>query len=203
MRRQDQQRLDQRYREHADHHHRDRVDDLAQHPGGEHQRHKGERRRKKGIKQMLRKARVSDVKSIHRLINSAAAKGEMLSRSLMDIYGSLRDFYVYYDEEKELVAGVCAMNIIWENLAEIRSLCVEENYRARGIGRNLVEACISEAITLGLFRVFTLTYKKELFAKLGFREVDRATLPEKIWSDCFRCPKYPDYCDETAMIMEL
>jgi amino-acid N-acetyltransferase len=152
---------------------------------------------------MLRKARVSDVKSVHRLINSAAAKGEMLSRSLMDIYGSLRDFYVYYDEEKELVAGVCAMNIIWENLAEIRSLCVEESYRYKGIGRNLAEACISEAITLGLFRVFTLTYKKDLFAKLGFREVDRATLPEKIWSDCFRCSKYPDYCDETAMIMEL
>lgn len=152
---------------------------------------------------MLRKARVSDVKNIHRLINIAAGKGEMLSRSLMDIYGSLRDFYVYYDEEKELVAGVCAMNIIWENLAEIRSLCVEEDYRGRGIGRNLVEACISEAITLGLFRVFTLTYKKDLFAKLGFREVDRATLPEKIWSDCFRCSKYPDYCDETAMIIEL
>jgi amino-acid N-acetyltransferase len=152
---------------------------------------------------MLRKARVSDVKSIHRMINVAAGKGEMLSRSLMDIYGSLRDFYVYYDEEQELVAGVCAMNIIWENLAEIRSLCVEEDYRGRGIGRNLVEACISEAITLGLFRVFTLTYKKDLFAKLGFHEVDRATLPEKIWSDCFRCSKYPDYCDETAMIMEL
>jgi len=152
---------------------------------------------------MLRKARVFDVKNIHRLINIAAGKGEMLSRSLMDIYGSLRDFYVYYDEEKKLVAGVCAMNIIWENLAEIRSLCVEESYRYKGIGRNLVEACISEAITLGLFRVFTLTYKKDLFAKLGFREVDRATLPEKIWADCFRCSKYPDYCDETAMIMEL
>jgi len=152
---------------------------------------------------MLRKARVSDVKNIHRLINIAAGKGEMLSRSLMDIYGSLRDFYVYFDEEKELVAGICAMNIIWENLAEIRSLCVEEDYRGRGIGRNLVEVCISEAITIGLFRVFTLTYKKDLFAKLGFREVDRATLPEKIWSDCFRCSKYPDYCDETAMIMEL
>jgi amino-acid N-acetyltransferase len=152
---------------------------------------------------MLRKARVSDLNSIHRMINVAAGKGEILSRSLMDIYGSLRDFYVYYDEEQELVAGVCAMNIIWENLAEIRSLCVEEDYRGRGIGRNLVEACISEALTIGLFRVFTLTYKKDLFAKLGFHEVDRATLPEKIWSDCFRCSKYPDYCDETAMIMEL
>ncbi|HOF78510.1 MAG TPA: N-acetyltransferase [Smithellaceae bacterium] len=152
---------------------------------------------------MLRKARIDDVKSIHRMINFSAGKGEMLPRSLMDIYSSLRDFFVYYDEEKSQVVGICAMNIIWENLAEIRSLCVEENYRGKGIGKNLVEACISEAITLGLFKVFTLTYKRDLFARLGFREVDRATLPEKIWSDCFRCSKYPDYCDETAMIMEL
>ncbi len=152
---------------------------------------------------MLRKARIDDVKSIHRMINLSAGKGEMVPRSLMDIYSSLRDFFVYYDEEKSQVVGICAMNIIWENLAEIRSLCVEENYRGKGIGKNLVEACISEAITLGLFKVFTLTYKRDLFARLGFREVDRATLPEKIWSDCFRCSKYPDYCDETAMIMEL
>jgi len=152
---------------------------------------------------MLRKARIDDVKSIHRMINLSAGKGEMLPRSLMDIYSSLRDFFVYYDEEKSQVVGICAMNIIWENLAEIRSLCVEENYRGKGIGKNLVEACISEAITLGLFKVFTLTYKRDLFARLGFREVDRATLPEKIWSDCFRCSKYPDYCDETAMVMEL
>ncbi|HNZ31102.1 MAG TPA: N-acetyltransferase [Smithellaceae bacterium] len=152
---------------------------------------------------MLRKARIDDVKSIHRMINLSAGKGEMLPRSLMDIYSSLRDFFVYYDEEKSQVVGICAMNIIWENLAEIRSLCVEENYRGKGIGKNLVEACISEAITLGLFKVFTLTYKRDLFARLGFCEVDRATLPEKIWSDCFRCSKYPDYCDETAMVMEL
>ncbi|KUG24042.1 gcn5-related [hydrocarbon metagenome] len=95
------------------------------------------------------------------------------------------------------------MNIIWENLAEIRSLYVDENYRSRGIGRELVEACISEAITLGLFKVFTLTYKKDFFLKLGFKEIDRNMLPEKIWADCFRCSKYPDYCDETAMIIEL
>ncbi|OGP91007.1 MAG: GNAT family N-acetyltransferase [Deltaproteobacteria bacterium RBG_19FT_COMBO_43_11] len=152
---------------------------------------------------MLRKARIDDVKTIHRVINLSAGKGEMLPRSLMDIYNSLRDFFVYYDEDKSTVAGVCAMNIIWENLAEIRSLYVDENYRNKGIGKELVEACISEAITLGLFKVFTLTYRRDLFAKLGFNEVDRATLPEKIWSDCFRCSKYPDYCDEIAMIMEL
>ena len=73
----------------------------------------------------------------------------------------------------------------------------------KGIGRKLVEFCISEAITLELFRIFSLTYKKEFFARLNFKEVDRSTLPEKIWADCFRCSKYPDYCDEIAMIIEL
>lgn len=152
---------------------------------------------------MLRKARIDDVKIIHRLINLSSGKGEMLPRSLMDIYGSLRDFFVYYDEDESRIIGICAMNIIWANLAEIRSLYVEESHRGKGVGRVLVEACISEAITLGLFKVFTLTYKKDFFLKLGFEEIDRNLLPEKIWSDCFRCSKYPDYCDEVAMIVEL
>jgi amino-acid N-acetyltransferase len=152
---------------------------------------------------MLRKARISDVKTIHRMINLSAGKGEMLSRSLMDMYNSVRDFIVYYDEDEQRIVGICAMNIIWENLAEIRSLYVDETCRKKGIGRKMVEFCISEAITLDLFRIFSLTYKKEFFVKLGFREVDRSTLPEKIWADCFRCAKYPDYCDEIAMIIEL
>ena len=152
---------------------------------------------------MLRKARISDVKTIHRMINKSSEKGEILPRSLMDIYGSLRDFNIYFDDDKQSVAGVCAMNIIWENLAEIRSLYVVDEHRMEGIGRMLVEACISEAITLQLFRIFTLTYKKDFFAKLGFKVVDRSSLSEKIWSDCFRCPKYPDFCDETGMIIEL
>jgi amino-acid N-acetyltransferase len=137
------------------------------------------------------------------MINISAGKGEVLPRALMDIYGSLRDFFVYVDEETVTIAGICAMNIIWENLAEVRSLYVEEGYRNRGIGRNLVEACISEAITLQLYRIFTLTYKKDFFVHLGFKEVERSSLSEKIFSDCFRCSKYPDYCDEVAMVIDL
>lgn len=152
---------------------------------------------------MLRKARVGDVKIIHRMINASAGKGEILPRSLMDIYGSLRDFFIYIDTEQQSIVGICAMNIIWENLAEIRSLYVDESQRNRGIGKKLVEACISEAITLELFRVFTLTNSPEFFKRLGFKEVDRSTLSEKIWSDCFRCSKYPDYCDEVALVVEL
>ena len=152
---------------------------------------------------MLRKAKVSDAKVIHGMINASSGKGEMLPRSLMNIYDSLRDFFVYVEDGSDSVAGVCAMHIFWENLAEVRSLCVKDEYRQRGIGKELVEACISEAITLDLFRIFALTYQTEFFGKLGFVEVDRSTLPEKIWSDCFKCPKYPDYCDEVAMILEL
>jgi len=152
---------------------------------------------------VLRKARISDVKTIHRMINASSGKGEILPRSLMDIYGSLRDFFIFFDESRQAVVGICAMNIIWENLAEIRSLCVEEEYRKRGIGKKLVEACISEAITLQLFRIFTLTSRPDFFTQLGFKEVAMSTLSEKIWSDCFRCSKYPDYCDEVAMIIEL
>jgi amino-acid N-acetyltransferase len=152
---------------------------------------------------MLRKAKVSDVKIIHRMINESAGKGEMLPRSLMALYSDLRDFFVYIDDNDGSIVGLCALHIFWENLAEVRSLYVDERHRRKGIGRKLVEACISEAITLDLMRIFTLTYQNDFFKCIGLLEVDRMSLPEKIWSDCFKCPKYPDYCDEVAMILEL
>ncbi|MBN2397009.1 MAG: N-acetyltransferase [Deltaproteobacteria bacterium] len=151
---------------------------------------------------MLRKAKVSDAKIIHQMINLSSSKGEMLPRSLMDLYSSLRDFFVYLDDEGSLV-GFCAMHIFWENLAEVRSLYVREENRRTGIGRKLVEACVSEAITLDLMRIFTLTYQTEFFKTLGFVVTDKSELPEKVWSDCFKCSKYPDFCDEVAMIVEL
>jgi len=137
---------------------------------------------------MLRKARVDDVKTIHRMINSSSGKGEMLPRSLMDIYSSVRDFFVFYDETESRITGICAMNIIWENLAEIRSLYVDEDYRNRGVGRNLVEACISEAITLGLFKVFTLTYKKGFLKNWGLKELIRIYCPKKYGRIVFVVP---------------
>jgi amino-acid N-acetyltransferase len=152
---------------------------------------------------MLRKAKVSDVKIIHRMINESAGKGEMLPRSLMDLYGNLRDFFVYIDDNDGSIIGLCALHIFWENLAEVRSLYVDEMQRRKGIGKRLVEACISEAITLDLMRIFTLTYQSDFFKCIGLTEVDKTSLPEKIWSDCFKCPKYPDYCDEVALILEL
>ena len=149
---------------------------------------------------MIRKARMSDVQGIHELIAEYARKGDMLPRSLADIYENLRDYFVFLGDDGELV-GSAAIHIMWEDLAEVRSLAVRDGKMRRGVGTQLVESCISEAIMLGIERVFALTYKPEFFEKLGFHVVDKAELPQKIWADCLRCSKFPD-CDEVALVAD-
>ena len=149
---------------------------------------------------MIRKARMSDVKGIHQLIADYAKKGDMLPRSLADIYENLRDYFVFLEDDGELV-GSAAIHIMWEDLAEVRSLAVREGRMRRGVGTQLVESCISEAIMLGIARVFALTYKPEFFERLGFHTIDKAELPQKIWSDCLKCSKFPD-CDEVALVAD-
>ncbi len=149
---------------------------------------------------MIRKARMSDVKGIQQLIAEYARKGDMLPRSLSDIYENLRDYFVFEGDDGEL-AGSAAIHIMWEDLAEVRSLAVREGKMRRRIGTHLVESCISEAIVLGIGRVFALTYKPEFFEKLGFHIVDKAELPHKIWTDCLKCAKFPD-CDEVALVAD-
>jgi len=147
---------------------------------------------------MLRKARISDVGAIHRLVNSCAERGEMLARSLAELYDNMRDYYVYESEPEE-VGGACALHICWEDLAEIRSLCVVESLRRLGVGSDLVRACMEEAWQLGIEKLFVLTYRPEFFGRFGFKEVQKTELSQKIWTDCARCPKFP-LCDEVAMI---
>lgn len=129
-----------------------------------------------------------------------ANRGDMLSRSLSELYESLRDFYVV--EEEGVLLGAAALHIVWEDLAEVRSVAVIEDAGRKGIGSRLVQACITEAREIGLKRIFCLTYKPDFFAKHGFRLVDKAELPHKVWGDCIKCAKFPD-CDENAMIMDL
>jgi len=149
---------------------------------------------------MMRKARVGDVRAIQGLIEASASKGEMLHRSLSEIYDHLRDFYIC--EGNRSLLGTCALHICWEDLAEIRSLAVLEEERQKGIGSELVRACLEEAKGLGIRKVFVLTYKPSFFQKFGFEIVDKAVLPHKIWSDCLKCVKFPD-CDEIAMTLQL
>lgn len=149
---------------------------------------------------MLRKAQIEDVKDIQKLLMHYANRGDMLSRSLSELYEALRDFYIF--EEDGQIVGVAALHIVWEDLAEIRSVAVAEATGRRGVGTEVVNACIAEAKSLGLKRLFCLTYKPDFFARFGFQIVDKSQLPHKVWGDCIKCAKFPD-CDEIAMILDL
>ena len=152
---------------------------------------------------MIRKALIQDVKPIHKLLSYYADQGLLLPRSLSELYDHLRDHFVVEDRRSQnSIIGVSALGICWEDLAEIRSLAIAKDEQGKGLGSQLVETCLEEARSLGLKRVFTLSYVPDFFSKLGFREVEKSVLPHKIWGDCLKCPKFPD-CDETAMMIDL
>jgi amino-acid N-acetyltransferase len=154
---------------------------------------------------MIRPATIHDVPRIQEIINSHAELGKMLFKSYAQLYESLRDLAV---AEREVpsgapqVVGCAALTIIWADLAEIRSLAVDDAYRGRGVGRQLVEWAIEEARRLQIRRIMALTYEQTFFEKVGFEVVEKDELPLKVWSDCVRCPKR-DGCDEIAMVRTL
>ena len=149
---------------------------------------------------MIRKAQIIDVKEIQKLLVYFAGKGDMLSRSLSELYESLRDFYVFVEDGNLL--GTAAIHIVWDDLAEVRSVAVAESAGRKGIGCRLVQACIAEARLIGFKRIFCLTCKPDFFGKHGFHLVDKSELPHMVWGDCIKCVKFPD-CDENAMILDL
>ena len=148
----------------------------------------------------VRSAKISDVKAIYSLINRYAEQDKMLFRSMADIYENLQSFIIA--ELEGNVVGCCALQIIWSDLAEIKSLAVDGANKEKGIGKMLVTAALEQAAGLGVPRVFALTLEPEFFEKFGFVQINRSELPLKIWSDCIICVKFPD-CDETAMMKEM
>ena len=148
---------------------------------------------------MIRKARAEDVPAIQKLVAYFAARGELLPRTLNEIYQHLRDFFVC--ELHGEVVGIAALSLYWEDLAEVRSLAVAEGQGGKGLGAALVNACLEEAARLGIRRVFALTYRPGFFEKLGFQGIDKRALPQKIWKDCIRCAKFA-CCDEVALIRD-
>ena len=148
----------------------------------------------------VRNAKISDVVSIHELVNFYAERDRMLYRSMADIYENMQKFIVAEHEGK--VAGCCALEIIWSDLAEIKSLAVRENLKNMGIGRQIVAAAVKKASEIGVMRVFALTLEPNFFVKQGFDIVEKDTLPMKVWSDCARCPKQQN-CDEIAVLISV
>ncbi|MCK5226453.1 MAG: N-acetyltransferase [Planctomycetes bacterium] len=145
----------------------------------------------------IRSAKVSDAKAIYSLINCYAERDIMLFRSMADIYENLTAFIVA-EIDGEIV-GCCTLQIIWSDLAEIKSLAVAQKNIGQGVGKELITAAVEKAKQLGIEKVFALTLEPQFFVKLGFEKIEKDGLPMKVWSDCAKCPKQQN-CDETAMV---
>jgi len=146
------------------------------------------------------RARVSDANSMHRIVSYFADKGEMLPRALSEIYENIRDYFVV--RKRGRVIACAALHVTWADLAEIRSLAVDEKEQNKRIGSALVQTCLEEAKELGIPKVFCLVRKPAFFEKHGFQLIDKTELPQKVWVECYRCPKFPN-CDEVALIRHL
>lgn len=145
---------------------------------------------------IIREATINDVGRIHELINGYAELERMLFASWAMLYENLQTFVVA--ELDGEVVGCCALKVLWKDLAEIKSLAVDQSCFDKGIGRTMVAECMKKARHLGLKKIFTLTLEADFFAKLGFLIVQKESLPMKVWSDCTECSKQ-DHCDEIAL----
>lgn len=149
----------------------------------------------------IRKAKMSDVRSIHSLLNFFADRRELLPRSLSEIYENIQQFHVAVQGDK--VVGSCALYVTWAGLAEVKALAVMPEHQRKGLGKRLLKTIIDEAKKLGVETLFTLTIREGLFKKYGFKLAKKSTLPHKVWTECVRCPYFPESCIETSLVLQL
>lgn len=161
---------------------------------------------------IFRKAKISDAIKVKKIIDTYAKEGIMLFRPIYEIYGNIRDFFIAEQEKKAI--GCCALHVLGKEylpgrkgsvLAEVRSLAILREEHGKGVGTQLVEACIKEARGMGVERLFTLTTKKNVpfFKSIGFKEVNKAKLPQKIWQECISCSRFPADCNEVSLTKDI
>jgi len=145
---------------------------------------------------IIRKAILPDVEKMIDLVNYYADKGMMLSRSRSMLCENIRDFVII--EEDDEIIGIGALHVLWNDLAELRTLAVKEEMVKQGVGRQIVNSILEEAKALKIQKVFTLTYQPGFFEKMGFTIIEKETMPHKVWTDCINCPKFPN-CNEICL----
>lgn len=147
---------------------------------------------------LYRKPTFADVDEIYELIAGYAARGIMLPKPHSVLYETLREFVVAEDVASKKIVGVGALHLTWNELAEVRSMAVDENFSRHGIGSEIVRKLLDEGRAVGVKNFFTLTYRPDFFSSLGFEMTTKESLPHKIWKECIDCPKFHN-CDEIAM----
>ena len=148
----------------------------------------------------IESAKLSDAEAIHALVTFWADRGDMLHRPIGEIYEAIRDFKVARLDGE--VVGCGSLHIMGSDLAEVRSLAVAEAAQGKQVGAGIVAACVADARTFGLDRVFALTYKPAFFEKQGFRLANVMEFPQKVWTECVRCPFFTN-CKEVAVVLDL
>ena len=147
------------------------------------------------------KPTVSDIKDMQNLVLKDVENGNILDRDQNEMATTIRSYLAIKDTNK--IIGFVALHIHTTQLAEIRSLIVDEDYRGQGIGKRLIQNSIIEAKNLGLNRVLVLTYQQKLFESFDFEVIQKEYIPEtKIWADCIKCKHFP-VCDEIALMLTL
>ncbi|KID28045.1 acetyltransferase, N-acetylglutamate synthase [Prauserella sp. Am3] len=161
---------------------------------------------------IIRRARIADVPAIKRLVDADAGK-VLLEKDLVTLYEAVQEFWVA--ERDGEVVGCGALHVLWEDLAEIRTVAVDRAVRGQGVGHALVSALIDLARRLGLPRIFVLTFETEFFGRHGFRAIDGAPVPEEVYEEMRRSPDTgvaefldlpfvkPNTLGNTRMLLEL
>ncbi|HIV66646.1 MAG TPA: N-acetyltransferase [Candidatus Mailhella excrementigallinarum] len=152
-----------------------------------------------------RKASIRDVNGMSALINEFAARGIMLARGPLYLYQSIQDYRVMTmpaSDGTERVVACGGLHVLWEDLAEVRSVAVHPALQKSGLGRAMVEALLDDARRLEVRRAFTFTLAEGFFRSLDFAVIPRDQLPPVVWAECSKCPKYYK-CDEVGMIRPL
>ncbi len=148
-----------------------------------------------------RSAKFADVEEIYSLIAGYAAQGLMLPKPYNVLYEALREFIVAVEVDTGKIVGTGALHLTWNELAEVRSMAVHQDYKRQGIGAEIVKKLLEQGREIGVKSFFTLTYSPEFFQSLGFQTTTRESLPHKIWKECIDCPKFAN-CDEIAMTLD-
>ncbi|MDR1784480.1 MAG: N-acetyltransferase [Endomicrobium sp.] len=149
---------------------------------------------------IIRAAKVTDTKEIHGIIEHYANNKKMLHRSLNTLYEDIQEFVVFEDKSKVIACG--ALHVSWEDLAEIKSLAVLDEYQKQGLGKKIVNNLQENAKRLEVNRVFVLSFNPEFFVKLGYKKIQKEDLPHKIWRECVNCHFFPN-CGEIALSLTL
>jgi amino-acid N-acetyltransferase len=132
----------------------------------------------------IRRATTGDVKKIRELVDAYTADRRLLSKATVTLYEAVQEFWVAEDAGR--IVGCGALHVMWEDLAEIRTVAVDPASRGRKIGHQIVNRLIEQARELGVARVFCLTFETRFFGTFGFTEIDGAPVPHAVYEQLLR-----------------